>query len=93
MNKEAFLQETYDSAFNDELEKISSTKLENTAKLLAAGGLGIGIGMGVLKGVEKLIYPNGKPYRIGLKEGGRKSLAYPKGKPYRITIKKNNQDD
>ena len=45
MNKEAILQETYDSAFNDELDKIAGMKILGTGA--ATGGLLGGVTGGV----------------------------------------------
>ena len=48
MNKQAFLEETYNSAFNDELEKIAKE-----LKTYAGKGAVIGAGIGALIKREK----------------------------------------
>ena len=60
MNKEAILQETYDSAFNDELEKIAEEK-SNKGKYTGIGTL-VGSGLGLL-GTGGTVYGGVKGYK------------------------------
>ena len=53
MNKEALLQETYDSAFNDELEKIAEDSSKTYAASAARGGAIIGSGVGLARSVQQ----------------------------------------
>ena len=65
MNKQALLQETYDSAFNDELEKISAAQCPGSK--IRSKGKGQGKGYGKTKG------PIGVP--IGKKGEMKKTAA------------------
>jgi len=68
MEKKAILQETYDSAFRDELEKIAKepkTYAGTGAKIGAGLGAGLGAGEGLYKGLTSGILRRSKPAVIG----------------------------